>query len=118
MALYEPYYKSPTTTAGNARLEIWEIPPGSAVPEPNGTYFGQPLVAKVGPDYRMVLARIATALERVVGRPRDMRICYICKVQGKREGFSLGYGSEYDGEWICEDCLHLIVDKAIKEREA
>ena len=43
---------------------------------------------------------------------RPFPICIICR-KTSEFGSSLGYGSKYDGEFICDECVRQFIDPAI-----
>ena len=74
-----------------------------------------------GTDYQPELRRIADALERLANRPAIgfsvPRRCIVCERMGMQDGFILGYGSVHDGFWVCDDCIHRLVDEEVVRLE-
>ena len=104
MLPHEPFYQHESTTT----------------PEPKYTTpqdYYQPMPSDCQPE----LKRIADALERFTGRcgiqfsAQRLRQCLVCERDGDemREGFVLGYGSVHDGFWVCDDCIHRLVDAEV-----
>lgn len=57
--------------------------------------------------------RIAIRLDNI---PRDKVPCVICKKRPQflSNGYILPFASEYDGEYVCENCLIKALDPLIK----
>ena len=71
-------------------------------------------------DYGPELKRIADALEKLVRpvigfTPKHLSQCIVCErvADAMQEGFILGYGSAHDGEWVCAECIHRLVDAEV-----
>jgi hypothetical protein len=116
-------YPTQTAPAGYWDNGTWWPYPEYTVPQEPAPKCPFTLAPTWGtPDYLPELRRIADALEKLAGRSlfgfsvQRPRKCVVCKREGDemQDGFTLGYGSEHDGEWVCEECLHRIVDQEIE----
>lgn len=108
MLPHEPFYQHEST-----------ITPEPKYTTPQDYYQPMP------PNYQPELRRIADALERLVSRPaigfsaQRMRQCLVCERDGDemQEGFVLGRQSRHDGFWVCDDCIHRLVDTEVTRLE-
>ena len=104
MLPHEPFYQHESTTT----------------PEPKYTTL-QDYYQPMPSDYQPELKRIADALERLVSRPAIgfsvPRRCIVCERMGMQDGFILGYDSVHDGFWVCDDCIHRLVDEEVVRLE-